>query len=105
MGGPGWAAPGMQTTLPRAAAARPHLQQQHSGGAGAQCGLQQARELRVAEGHVWPASPQRSHHSSQRQQRAVDGPSLPQTLSAVPVFMRRAGRPCLPGALGPCQVH
>lgn len=53
-----------------------------------------------------PAGPQRGHHAPQRQQRAVDGPSLAQTLGAVPVLPRRAGcRPRLPGTLGARQVH
>lgn len=82
-----------------------HLQQQHGGGARAQRGLQQPRELRIAEGHVRSARSQRGHHASQCQQRAVDGPGLPQTLGAVRVSSRRADRPRLPGTLGSSQVH
>lgn len=105
-GAGGWArAGGAWCADPPPAPAAAHLQQQHGGGAGPERGLQQARELRVAEGHVRPAGAQRGHHASQGQQRAVDSPGLPQALGALSVPPRRACRPCLPGTLGSGQVH
>lgn len=58
-----WAGPGR---LPPAHGwpPAPHLQQQHRRGAGTQCRLQQASELRVPEGHVRPAGPQCGHHAA-----------------------------------------
>lgn len=102
-----WAGPGMQIA-PWASpqpAQEAHLQQQHRGGAGAERGLKQACELRVTEGHVRPSGPQRRHHPSQRQQRAIDGPGLPEALGVVSVAPGPADGPLLPGALGPRQVH